>query len=86
MYKPLGKSILLYNCGTWALNISEEERLNAYHGKQLNKILNIRYHKKITNKIPLQNVPRKATVNTNAIGSLESLGHYYTKRQCHSRK
>ena len=51
LYKSLVKSILLYNCGSWALTLSEEERLNAYHRKKLlQKILNIRYHKKITNK------------------------------------
>ena len=50
LYKSLVKSILLYNCGTWALTLTEEERLNAYHRKQLKKILNIRYPKKITNK------------------------------------
>ena len=44
------KSILLYNCGTWARTLTEEERLNVYHRKQLKKILNIRYPKKITNK------------------------------------
>ena len=44
------KSILLYNCGTWTLTLTEEERLNAYHRKQLKKILNVRYPKKITNK------------------------------------
>ena len=50
LYKSLVKSTLLYNCGTWALTLTEEERLNAYHRKQLKKILNIRYPKKITNK------------------------------------
>ena len=50
LYKSLVKSILLYNCGTWALTLTEEEKLNAYHRKQLRKILNIRYPKKITNK------------------------------------
>ena len=44
------KSIPLYNCGTWALTLTKEERLNPYHGKQVKKILNIRYPKKITNK------------------------------------
>ena len=44
------KSILHYNCGTWALTLTEENLLNAYHRKQLKKILNIRYPKKITNK------------------------------------
>lgn len=50
LYKSLVKSILLYNCGTWALTITEEEKLNAHHRKQLKKILNIRYPTKITNK------------------------------------
>ena len=36
--KSLVKSILLNNCGTWALTLTEEERLNAYHRKQLKKI------------------------------------------------
>ena len=50
LYQSLVKSILLYNCGTWALTLTEEERLNAYPPKQLKKIINIRYPKKITNK------------------------------------
>ena len=49
-YKPIVKSILLYNCGTWALTLKEEESLNAYYRKQLKRTLNIRYLKKITNK------------------------------------
>ena len=48
--KPLVESILLYTCGTWALTLTEEERLNACHRKELKKILYIRYPKKITNK------------------------------------
>ena len=38
------KPIPLYNCGT------EDERLIAFHRKQLKAILNIRYPEKITNK------------------------------------
>ena len=49
LYKSLVKSILLYNCGIWALTLTEEERHNAYHRKQLKQILNIRNPKKITN-------------------------------------
>ena len=41
--------ILVYNCGTWALTKSEEEKLNAFHRKQLRKVLNIKYPVKITN-------------------------------------
>ena len=33
LYKSLVKSILLYILGTWALTLTEEERLKAYHRK-----------------------------------------------------
>ncbi|GFS17889.1 hypothetical protein ElyMa_004994000 [Elysia marginata] len=49
LYKALVKSVLTYNLGTWALTQSQEERLNAFHRKQLKKVLNIKYHVKITN-------------------------------------
>ena len=45
----LVKSVLTYNCGTWALTKTEEEKLNAFHLQQLRKILNIKYPVKITN-------------------------------------
>ncbi|GFS10039.1 hypothetical protein ElyMa_006636700, partial [Elysia marginata] len=35
---------------TWALTHTEEEKLNAFHRKQLKKILNIKFPVKITNK------------------------------------
>ena len=45
------KSILLHKRGTWALTLREEERLKAYHRKQLKKILNTRYPKKINKSL-----------------------------------
>ncbi|GFS15030.1 endonuclease-reverse transcriptase [Elysia marginata] len=48
-YKALVKSVLTYNCGTWAPTQSQDERLNAFHRKQLKKVLNIKYPVKITN-------------------------------------
>ena len=50
LYKTLIKSILLYNCGTWALTKTQENKLNAFHRKQLRNLLNIRYLTIITNK------------------------------------
>ncbi|KAK3795533.1 hypothetical protein RRG08_036860 [Elysia crispata] len=50
LYKSLVKSILLYNCSTWALTLTEEEKINAFHRKQLKKVLNIKFPVKITNK------------------------------------
>ena len=49
LYRTLVKSGLTYNCGTWALTKTEEEKLNAFHRQQLTKILNIKYPVKITN-------------------------------------
>ena len=48
--KSLVKSILLYNCSTWALTLTEEEKINAFHQKQLKKVLNIKFPVKVTNK------------------------------------
>ena len=80
------KSILLYICRTRAqVTLTEEERLVACHRKQLKKILNIRYPKKIKKNIALRNQPRKANVNTNPIGSLKFLWSCSTKKQNHSR-
>ena len=50
LYKTLVKPILMYNCGTWALTQTEEEKLNAFHRKQLKRVLNIKYPTRITNK------------------------------------
>ena len=50
VYKALVKSILSYNCGTWALAQTELNKLEAFHRKQLRKVLNIYYPTKISNK------------------------------------
>ena len=49
LYKTLVKPILLYNCGTWGTTKTEENKLDAFHRKQLKQILGIRWPTKITN-------------------------------------
>ena len=49
LYKALVKSILTYS-GTWALAQTELNKLDAFHRKQLRKVLNIYYPTKISNK------------------------------------
>ena len=44
------RSVLLYNCGTWALTKTDEEKLDSFHRKQLRRALGIRYPTKISNK------------------------------------
>ena len=37
-YKTLVKSVLLYNSGTWGMTKGEEEKVDAFHQKQLKRI------------------------------------------------
>ena len=53
------KSILLYNCNTWALTLTEEEKINAFHRKQMKKGLNIKFQVKITNKSQYKKFQKK---------------------------
>ena len=48
-YKALVKPVLLYNCSTWGLTKNERDKLDAFHRKQLKKVLNIKWPTKITN-------------------------------------
>ena len=50
LYKAPVKSILTCNSGTWALAQTELNKLDAFHRKQLRKVLNIYYPTKISNK------------------------------------
>ena len=43
LYNTLVRSVLLYNCGTWALTKTDEEKLDSFHRKQLRRVLGIRY-------------------------------------------
>ena len=49
LYNSLVKSVLLYNCGTWALTKTDEDRLDSFHRKQLRNVLGIHYPTKISN-------------------------------------
>ena len=53
------KSILQYNCSTWALTLTEEEKINAFHRKQLKKALNIKFTVKITKKVSIKKCQEK---------------------------
>ena len=50
LYNALVKSILTYNCGTWATTQAEINKLDAFHRKQLRKVLNIHYPTTISNQ------------------------------------
>ena len=50
LYRALVKSVLTCNFPTWALTQAEEKKLDAFHKKQLKRVVEIRYPVKTTNK------------------------------------
>ena len=50
IYRALVKSVLLYNCGTWGVSANVQQRLDAYHRKQLRRILGMKYPTRISNE------------------------------------
>ena len=74
-YKALVKPVLLYNCSTWGLTKTERNKLDAFHRKQLKRVLNIRWPTKISN-IRLYQITKEEPINiTCKRARWELLGH-----------
>ena len=81
LYNALVKSVLLYNCGTWALTKTEELKLDAFHRKQLRILLGIRYPTKISNS-SLYNKCKESPLSTQILNSRWRLfGHVLRRDQ-----
>ena len=50
LYNSLVRSILLYNCSTWGMSVSDERKMDSFHRQQLRHMLNIKYPNKISSK------------------------------------
>ena len=75
LYKTLVKSVLIYNCGTWGVTQAEEERLNAFHRKQLKRIMGIFYPTKISNKALYKKAGEKPLSDTMRRARWRLFGH-----------
>ena len=52
LYRSIVKPILTYNSGTWGPTKKEEDELDAFHRKQLRRVLNVnKYPVKMKNKV-----------------------------------
>ena len=49
-YKAIVESVLLYNCGTWALSSTQADRLDRAQRKMIRKVLGLTWKNKITNE------------------------------------
>ena len=74
-YKTLVKSILLYNSGTWGMTKGEEEKIDAFHRKQLKRILQIKYPTKIKNEILYKKTNEEPVSNTIRMTRWKLFGH-----------
>ena len=50
IYKKLVRPMLIYNCSTWGLTNAEESKFDAFHRRQLRRVLGIKYPTIISNK------------------------------------
>ena len=75
LYRALVKSILLYNCGTWGVTKAEENKLDAFHRKQLKRILGIKYPKKISDKNLYRETKERPISETMKEARWKLLGH-----------
>ena len=67
--------VLIYNCGTWGLTKTTEQRLDAFHRKQLKQVLGIRYPTKIRNVTLYQKTGEKPISETMRKARWELFGH-----------
>ena len=49
-YRAIVESVLLYNCGTWALTEALADRLDRFQRKMLRRILGLKWSDKVTNE------------------------------------
>ena len=75
LYRALVKSILLYNCGTWGVTKSEEQKMDAFHRKQLRKVIGIKYPTTISNKNLYSKTGEKPISETMRTSRWKLFGH-----------
>ena len=48
-YRAIVESVLLYNCGTWALPVTVADRLDRAQRKMIRRVLGLKWYDKVTN-------------------------------------
>ena len=81
IYRALVKSILLYNCGTWGVTKTEEQKMDAFHRKQLRRLLGIRYPTRISNQKLYAETGEQPISETMRSARWKLLGHILRRDQ-----
>ena len=75
LYRTLVKSILTYNCGTWGATKAAEQKMDAFHRKQLRRLLGIRYPTRISNRKLYKKTGERPISDTMRTARWKLLGH-----------
>ena len=81
LYRALVKSILMYNCGTWGVTKTEEEKMDAFHRKQLRRVMGVKYPTKISNTKLYSKTGEKPISETMRRSRWKLLGHILRRDQ-----
>ena len=81
IYRALVKSILLYNCGTWGVTKTEEQKMDAFHRKQLRRLLGIKYPTRISNQKLYAETGEQPISETMRSARWKLLGHILRRDQ-----
>ena len=81
LYKTLVKPVLLYNCGTWGVTAATEKKMDAFHRKQLKRVLNIKYPTIISNEKLYEISKEKPISQTMRAARWKLLGHILRRDQ-----
>ena len=54
LYKTLVKPVLMYDCETWKMNKSDENKIDVFQSRCLRRIFKMRWQDRIRNKEVLQ--------------------------------
>ena len=65
LYESIIKPILLYISGIWSPTKKEEEQLDAFHRKQLRKVMHVKYPVTTRNSIVYRNSSDENTIFDN---------------------
>ena len=75
IYNIYVRSILLYNCSTWVVNKTFNDKIDSFHRKQLRICLDIHYPKIIKNEELYQITNQNKLSEINATRRRSHLGH-----------
>ena len=85
IYNTYVRSILTYNCGTWAMNKTSDNQIDGFHRRQLRTVLNRSYPKHLSNDL-VYSLTKQSPLSKFVSSQRKSLlGHALRRKNATSR-